>query len=163
MKYIVTLIFILCYTIVLFGQNKSDELTVVKTWTGFKVYQNLEKYSHGEILDIMDKESEAYTLLRKASNANLGAAIISGLGGFIIGYELGSFSSSEGREFNVVPIMIGSAFILGSIPLNKSYKNKTYQAVAKYNNDLGSNKSTFNKYQATLNLNANGISLMVTF
>ena len=146
-----------------YGQTNNDPLSTKKSWGSTKIYQNGDKYSHGKILDVMDEKSESYAVLKKASNANFGAGILGGIGGFIIGYQLGASSSGPSGEINTKNILLGAGFIVASIPLSQSYTKNTQKAVTLFNDSLNDIKPTANNYQTSLNLGPGGINFRITF
>jgi hypothetical protein len=146
-----------------FGQLKDRPLSVKKSWGSYKIYQEWEKYSHGKISDIMDEDSKAYAALHKASNANFGAQSLGAIGGFIIGYQIGGLSANPKREINLTNLLIGTGFIVGSIPLSRAYKKNTYKAVKLFNDSLDPSTPKPGIYKSSFIIRPTGIGLQIWF
>lgn len=145
------------------AQVNNKPLSVQKKWGSYKIYQDFEKYSHGKISDIMDEDSEAYTTLNKASNANFGAQALGAIGGFIIGYQIGGLNANPRREMKVSNLLIGTGFVLGSIPLSLAYKKNTFEAVKLFNDSLDPNTPNPGVYQSSLIIGPTSIGIQIRF
>ncbi len=120
------------------AQTPSDSVFVHKNFWGYKFYQKDARLNFNQLPYIMESDQEAYLLIKKARNINTISSIISGTGGFLIGWQLGT--ALFGGEVNWTMAAIGGGLIVVSIPIySKSYK-KSLQAVDIYNAGISASR-----------------------
>jgi len=119
------------------AQTPSDSIFVNKNFWGSKFFQKDTRINFNQLPYIMEDDQEAYRLIKKAKNTNVISSIISGTGGFLIGWQL--VTALVGGEANWAMVAIGGGLIAVSIPIySKSYK-QSLQAVEMYNAGLSTN------------------------
>lgn len=81
---------------------------------------------------VLSRYPESAALYRKAKNQYNCSQIFGFVGGFMIGYPIGS--SLGGREFNVPMAATGAAIIVIAFPVAKSANQNLMRAIDVYNN-----------------------------
>jgi len=119
------------------AQSASDSIFVAKSFLGYKFYQKDTRLNFNQLPYIMEDNSEAYSLITKARGNNTISSILSGSGGFLIGWQL--VTAIVGGDPNWTIAGIGGGLIAISIPIySKSYK-QSLKSVEMYNTGLGMN------------------------
>lgn len=106
----------------------------------------------------MNENQEAQQIIKKVKTKNTVASIFSGVGGFIIGWQLGA--AIVGGEPNWNAAAVGGGLVLISIPISvKSYK-QALQAVKIYNAGLVASSK---RSQLFLCTTVDGVGLKLKF
>lgn len=116
------------------AQTPSDSIYIYKNFFGYKFYQTDARLNFNQLPYIMEDHQEAFELIKKASSKNTIAAIISGTGGFLLGWQL--VTAVVGGEPNWTMAGIGAGLIVISIPINVKSNRQSVQAVELYNSKL---------------------------
>ncbi len=114
-----------------------------------------------ELEEAVNSNKEALALIQKARTNKTFADITSFIGGFGVGWSLGS---AIGGKANWTPALIGSGFIVLSIPFSSGFTKNTKKGIELYNSSLN-NTAEVNENTSKLSLlaNSNGIGLQFTF
>jgi len=140
------------------AQAPSDSMHVYKNFWGYKFYQGDERLNFNQLPQIMEGDQGAYYLIKKARNNSTIASIISGTGGFLIGWQLGTALFSGEPNWGLVAI--GGGLIVISIPIySKSYK-QSLEAVDMYNSGLS---TSIRKPVMMVGMTKNGIGVRLNF
>ncbi len=140
------------------AQSPSDSVHVYKNFWGYKFYQDDERLNFNQLPHIMEDDQGAYYLINKARNNITIASIISGTGGFLIGWQLGN--ALFGGEPNWTLAAIGGGLIVISIPISsKSYK-QSLEAVKMYNSGLS---TSIRKPVMMVGMTENGVGIRLKF
>lgn len=140
------------------GQTFSDSVFVKKNFWGHKFYHSNTRLNLNQLPHIMLDNSEAHLLISKAKNKNTASAIISGIGGFIVGWQLGT--EIAGGEANWNLAAVGGGLILISIPISSKSHKQTLKAIEIYNAGLAADGK---RPQLILCSTGNGIGLKLEF
>ena len=143
-----------------FGQTASDSISVKKVFGGYKFYQGEKKLSMSELVNIMQPNVQALKEIKSAQSASTLATIISGAGGALVGWPIGT--AAGGGKANWVMAGIGAGLIIVSIPISPSFNRHSKQAVSTYNNGLKAN-SFWDKNELKFSLTKNGVGLTLKF
>lgn len=140
------------------GQSTADSVFIHKKIIGYNFFHRNTRINFNQLPNIMDNNQEARQIIKKAKTMNSVASIISGVGGFMIGWQLGA--SIVGGEPNWSVAALGGGLVLISIPISvKSYK-QTLQAIEMYNSGLTAGD---NRPQLFLSGSSNYIGLKLKF
>jgi len=101
---------------------------------------------------------EAANLMRQARSNKTGAAVISGIGGFLLGWQLGTLI--VGGEPNWAVAGGGGGLILLSIPFNSKANRLAIEAIEMHNRNL---TATNQKPQIHLGFLQSGLGLKIHF
>jgi hypothetical protein len=140
------------------AQSPTDSIEVKKAWgTVFK--QNGQLLTPRKLLDITSSHPEAYKEMKVAkSNYDIGS-VIGFVGGFLVGYPLGT--ALAGGEANWTLAGIGAGLIGVSIPFTSAYTKHAKIAVQHYNE--GIQQSGMNPANLKIGLTGSGLCLRMTF
>jgi hypothetical protein len=119
------------------AQTPSDSIFIQKNFFGYKFYQKDTRLNFNQLPYIMGGDQEAYRLVKKASSTNTIAAIISGTGGFLVGWQL--VTALVGGDPNWAMAGAGVGLIVISIPISAKSYRQSLQAVNTYNSGLAAN------------------------
>lgn len=154
MKKTLLLFFLLIACTSMFGQSNSDSITVKDVFGGYKFFQNDKQLTLSQVGKILQKNEFAYKEFTKAKSNNTIASIISGAGGFMIGYTLGTVMG--GGKANWTVAGIGAGLVLVSIPITNNYKKRAKSAIDSYNEGQ---KTSSLFFDTEINLAITGTSL----
>ena len=116
------------------AQTPADSVFVHKNFWGYKFYQKDARLNFNQLPYIMEGDQEAYLLIKKARNFNTISSIISGTGGFLLGWQLATVL--VGGEANWTMVAIGGGLIAVSIPIYSKSHKQSLKAVDMYNAGL---------------------------
>lgn len=143
-----------------FGQTASDSISMKKVFGGYQFYQGEQRLNMIQLVNTMKPNNQAYQQIKSAQSTYILATIISGVGGFMVGWPIGT--ALGGGEPNWTMAGIGAGLIVVSIPISQSFNKKAKQAVETYNGGLQTS-SFWDKNELKLSLTGNGIGLTLNF
>ncbi|MCK5775161.1 MAG: hypothetical protein KAH25_03240 [Bacteroidales bacterium] len=158
MTIIITLLF-MSFTSV-FGQEVTDSITMKKVFGGYHFYQGEEKIDMNQLVNTIKPNEQAYEQIKSAQSERVFALLLSGTGGFMIGWQLGK--SIGGGEPNWLLAGVGVGLFVVSIPISKSSNKKIKQAVDLYNHELQT-ASFWDKKELNLSMTESGVGLVLRF
>jgi len=136
----------------------SQKITIKKSFWGTKYIQNEKPLSLSELVSTMKSNQEAYNLAKTARSNYITSLIISGAGGFLIGFPLGD--AIRGDKPNWPIAGAGAALVLVSIPISISSNKKMKKAINLYNSGLSESSYNFRpRYNFIANAKGFGISI----
>lgn len=138
-----------------FAQTQSDSIYVAKGFLGYKFYHQDARVNMNTLPILMEDNSEALNLALKARKNSILASIVSGTGGFLIGWQLGA--AIVGGEPNWTMVGVGGGLIVVSIPVFSRANKQFLEGIDLYNAGLG--KSSRLKLDMGLLQNGLGIKL----
>lgn len=142
------------------GQVLTDSISIKKVFGGYQFYQGKKRLNMNQLENTMKPNNEAYQQIKSAQSTNTLATIIGGVGGFMVGWPIGT--ALGGGKPNWTMASIGAGLIVVSIPINQSFNKKAKQAVEMYNSGL--HKSSFgDKNELKLSFSGNKIGLTFNF
>jgi hypothetical protein len=143
-----------------FGQTASDSISMKKVFGGYQFYQGEQRLNVNQLVNTMKPNNQAYQQIKSAQSTYTLATIIGGVGGFMVGWPIGT--ALGGGEPNWTMAGIGAGLIVVSIPISQSFNKKAKQAVETYNGGLQTS-SFWDKNELKLSLTGNGIGLTLNF
>lgn len=126
------------FSLCLYSQHANDSITTGKSFLS-TVYKKKEKIlTPNEMLLIMNEYPQAYDMMQQAKNNYDAAMITSIIGGFCMGFPIGT--RLAGGEFSWPLFIVGTGFTIASIPLSSGYHKHARDAVKIYNNKIVSDQ-----------------------
>ena len=122
------------------AQLARDTVSVKKVFGGVKFEQHGAVLSPKYVQQLIQPVPEAYQEMKKARANNTVANIVSGAGGFLLGYTLGTALSGAEAEWTVAAI--GGGLIIASIPFSVKFRKQATHAVQLYNAHLSGQQET---------------------
>ncbi len=144
-----------------FSLINAQKIDIEKVFGGFKYTQNEELISIGDLVTIMDNNTEALDILKKGRTNRSFAGVLGFAGGALIGWPIGT--SLGGGDANWTLAGIGAGLVAISIPIATKSNKKINQAVELYNASL--NGTSYNGFNPEFNViaNANGVGFSMNF
>ena len=105
-----------------------------KVFGGYRFTQEGATLSMKQMVTIMEPNADAGPLMAKARNQYIWTSVLSGAGGFFIGYPLGT--SLGGGDPNWTLAAVGAGFIAVAISVGSAANRNAKQAVDIYNQSL---------------------------
>ena len=151
----------LAFIISSFNFINAQKIDVEKVFGGFKYTQNEELISIGDLVAIMENNTEALELIKKGRTNRSFAGVLGFAGGALIGWPIGT--SIGGGDANWTLAGIGAGLVVVSIPVSSKSNKKINQAVELYNAALnGTSYSNFNP-EFNVIANTNGVGFSMNF
>lgn len=157
-KSALTSFLILC-CIIAAGQSQTDSVTVIRKPLGTVFQQNGKYLTPKQLVEITSINPDALAEMKKARTNYSAGMVFSYIGGFMIGWPIGTAIAGGDPEWAMAGI--GAGLIGISIPFSASYTRHARNGVAIYNRTLNYSGSVHPEYR--LKLMANGIGLQVRF
>jgi hypothetical protein len=151
----------LTFAIAAIGFINAQKIDTEKVFGGHKYTQNGALISIGDLVSIMENNTEALALLKKGRTNRSFAGVLGFAGGALVGWPLGT--SLGGGDANWTLAGIGAGLIAVGIPISSSANKKINQAVEMYNASL--NRNAYNHFKPELKIvaNKNGLGLSMNF
>ncbi|OAN61812.1 hypothetical protein A8B79_05165 [Balneola sp. EhC07] len=152
--------FILFSSGLIFGQ--ANESLTVKTsfFSGIKFEHNGNNLNFDETLSLVDQNEQAATYLRMSKNQATTSTIVGAIGGFFIGWPVGTAIGGGEPNWNLFYVGAGIAVI--SIPIYNSAVKNARRGVNEYNSGLATLNSTIQN-QLTFTITSSGAGLKFSF
>ncbi len=117
----------------LHAQTYSDSLHIYETRSGLKFTLNKKVLTMPELMNTLRDHQPAYDEMRLAKRNKI--SVVTGfIGGFLIGWPLGSLIAGEKPKW--IMAGIGAGIIGITFPLDKAYRKHAKKAVELYNAHL---------------------------
>jgi hypothetical protein len=159
MKKTVILCLLMVLSISVFSQAVSDTITVKSFFGGCKVYQGGKQLSLSQLGSAVESNELAYAQFKKAQSANIFSMILGGVGGFMMGYQLGGVIA--GREANSKMLGIGTGLAVISIPLTNKFVKQIRSTVDIYNGKIKSTSPPTTEFK--MGVSAAGLTFAMCF
>ncbi|MFY0599273.1 MAG: hypothetical protein JXR03_06345 [Cyclobacteriaceae bacterium] len=144
------------------SQTHPDIISTKKIFGGYQFSQYGKTIKMGQLPDRVQTNSEAFELAKSAKSSFIFANVLGAVGGFMIGWPLGTAAGGGDPQWTMLGI--GASIAAISIPLSISSNKKAINAIEKFNGDLEKNTDTaLNKIEFNLTLKGNGIGLVMSF
>ncbi len=153
-------ILLLITTILTAFALNAQQIQAEKVFGGYQFKLDGKALSLKEMKNILKPDAEAYKLIKSAKSNNDIASVLGGVGGFMIGWPLGTAMGGGDPEW--IMAGIGAGLVIVSFPLSSAASKKALKAVDKYNAGLSSSGNYF-KPEFDLNINGNGIGIVMQF
>lgn len=138
----------------------SDSIVAVKALIGHTYYYQGERISYSELNEILATNPVSRQQSLEAQPIYVLSQIISGVGGFCVGWELGSIVT--GTSSGGVLLLFGAGLIGISLPIYSRYCKKIEQALDIYNSSKRTAKIE-KPQNLHVGLNSSGISFSLHF
>ncbi|MDZ7604274.1 MAG: hypothetical protein U5K79_01520 [Cyclobacteriaceae bacterium] len=140
------------------AQSPSDSIYYSRNFWGTKFFQDNYRINFNQLPGLVGSDMEAANLMRQARANKTGAAVISGIGGFLLGWQIGTWI--VGGEPNWVVAGVGEGLILVSIPFSSKANKLAIQAVDIHNQKLSAYR---NRPEFSLGFAQGGMGLRIHF
>jgi len=144
----------------MFGQTNNDSIIMKKVFSGYQFYQNGKVLNMTQLTSILRTNEEAYKEFQSGKSSYTLATIISCVGGFMTGWQIGTVIAGGEPNWGMAGAGIGLCVV--SIPITNKFYNKAKVAVGTYNGGQTTN-SIFKDSELKLGFTGNGIGLAMTF
>ncbi len=142
------------------GQTASDPISIKSGFGGSQFYQGGQRLSMNQLVKTMKSNDQAYEQIKSAQSTYALATIIGGVGGFMVGWPIGT--ALGGGEPDWTLAGIGAGLLVVSIPISQNFNKKVKQAVETYNGGLQTS-SFRDKNELKLSIRGNGVGLTLNF
>lgn len=143
-----------------FGQTSTDSISMKKVFGGYQFYQGDKRLNMNQLVNAMKPNEKAYNQIKSAQSTYTLATIIGGVGGFMVGWPIGT--AIGGGEPNWTMAGIGAGLIVVSIPISQKFNKQAKQAVDTFNSGLQTS-SFWEKSELRFSMNGNGVGLTLRF
>lgn len=110
----------------------NERLQVESSFGGYYFMANDKRVKPRQVIQMMREiDSTAYTIMQRSSRNSTFAGIVSGAGGILIGWPIGTMIA--GGEPNWTMAAIGGVLTVASIPISNRARRQAVEAVEKYN------------------------------
>ena len=152
---------ILILMLALTSMSFSQKIEKHKTLFKYEFIQNGYSLCFGEVVNALNNNAEAYQLAKSAKSNYVLSQIISGAGGFLIGWPLGT--ALAGGKPNWTLAGIGAGLVVVSIPIEISSDKKINKALEIYNAEFSETSMRNFKPSYRFIANNNGIGIAMNF
>lgn len=143
-----------------FGQSSTDSITIKKAFGGYQFSQSGKRLNMSQLARTMEPNEQAYKEIKAAQSSYTVASIIGGVGGFMVGWQLGT--AVAGGEPNWVLAGIGAGLIVVTIPISQKFNKQAKSAIDTYNGGLRTS-SYWDKTELRLAMTGNGVGFTLKF
>jgi len=143
-----------------FSQTSDDTIKIKKVFGGYQFIQNGQKLRMGQLVTIMQPNEQAYKQIKSAQSNKTFADILGVIGGFLIGWPIGT--AIGGGDPNWAMAGIGAGLIVVSFPLMSKANKWSIAAIESYNQSLKTG-SIQKKPELHLAFKGNSIGLSWSF
>ena len=155
-KILLTTVFC-CAILIAFSQSGTGTIEMKQSFFGTTFTQNGKILKMKDLLSVMQPNETAYAYMKKARNKNTVGSIFGGVGGFLVGYTLGTAIGGKDPKWAVAGVGAGliGAGVLFSVDAGKNAK----RAVNTYNQSLQNSNAKTVKLEAIYAANGAGLRL----
>ena len=158
----------ICVTILLaitclttsYAQDSRDPITMRKIFGGYQFYQGGTRLNMTQLTRVVEQNAEAYKLAKSARSNVIYSSIIGGVGGFMLGWNLGT--AIGGGNPNRWVAGAGAGLIVVSIPINNTAMRQAKSAAELYNDTSGYG-SRWDKGELLLSMGSQGTGIVWRF
>jgi hypothetical protein len=148
------LLLLLVCTFGVSAQSREGDLRMQKS----KIYLDNRVLKPKEVLSVMAGNPEAYAAYKKAKSNYDAGQVIGFIGGFMVGYPLGTALGGGDPQWGIAAGGVG--LLLLNIPLSTAYKKHAGNAIELYNGQTG---STARNYSIELTPTVTGAKAVLRF
>lgn len=116
------------------AQSPSDTIYYSRNIWGTKFYQNNYRINFNQLPGLVGSYEEAAGLMKQARANKTGSVVLSGVGGFLLAWQLGTWI--VGGDPDWVIAGVGEGLILVSLPFNSKANRLAIKAVDIHNRNL---------------------------
>jgi len=151
--------FLILFCIIASGQSQPDSVIVIRKPLGTVFQQNGKYLTPRQLVEITSINPAALSEMKKARTNYSTGMVFSYIGGFMIGWPIGTALAGGDPEWAMAGV--GAGLIAVSIPFSSAYGRHARKGAAIYNSTLTYTGSVLPEYR--LKLMANGIGLQIRF
>jgi hypothetical protein len=153
----------------LFAQNPSDTIRMVKQSGGLKFYQGKEEFTFLKLAEPLKSDPVAYQYYKQAKVFRNAHGVVFGIGFITTCFSL-MYGVGQGLEDNdpamvwaglITGAVIGGGIMAISIPFGKTYKSDLALAIGHYN--AGIRQPVANRPMIRAGISENGITIGMKF
>lgn len=137
----------------------NNELTMKSSFSGWQFYRNGERLKLSQVTDLLSSNEQASAYLKSAKSNYTWSQIIGTVGGFLVGYPVGT--ALGGGEPKWVMAGVGAGLIVATIPLSVSANKHARNALLSYNESIKS--TSMHKPSYSLGFTGTGVALTMHF
>ena len=141
------------------AQSTTDSVYVEKSLFGYRFYQVDTRLNLNQLPYVMEGNEEARMLMMRSKKGNTWATVLSGTGGFLVGWQLINAAISGG-EANWVIAGVGGGLIIASIPVFSASYRQALDAIEMHNQTVG---GTSRRIELDVGFTRNGVGLVLGF
>ena len=149
----------ICLQAVSYSQSNAESLSLNTGFFGWQFRHNGKKISLAEASDLVSVNDQAAGYLRSARSNYTMSQIVGTIGGFMVGYPIGT--SMGGGKPNWALAGVGAGLIAVSVPFSIAANKNARNAVAAYNE--GTNATCWKKAHFRLGFTGNGLGVSMHF
>lgn len=153
-----TLVVTLICGLKIYAQSSEYSIQVKKEAIGTSFLQDEEKLSPRELLEITRYNPSAYEEMKRAKSNNDASTVIGAIGGFLVGWPLGT--ALAGGDPNWTMAGIGAGLIGVSIPFTALYTKHARKAVDIHNQAI--QQASRNNFDFSIGITGNGLGLRIS-
>lgn len=158
-KLLILAAFIFCLQAVSHSQGNPEPLTVKTGFFGWQFQHNGKKISPAAASDMLLANDQSAAYMRSARSNNTMSQIVGSIGGFMVGYPVGT--SMGGGKPNWALAGVGAGLIAVSVPFSIAANKNARNAVAAYNEAAG--VTSRNKTEFRLGFTGSGMGVSMRF
>ena len=139
--------------------QRTGTIEIKKNFWGTTYRQNNQKLTPAELMETLKANPAAYAEMKKARTNQTFSSIFSGVGGFMVGWPIGT--AAGGGDANWTLAGIGAGLIVAAIPFEIAFNKRARNSINTYNTGLG--KSSWRKPQLNLGFTQHGMGMKLSF
>jgi hypothetical protein len=143
-----------------FGQTPTDTISIQKVFGGYQYYQGYNRLGFSQMINLMQSNEQASNEIRAAQKNSSIASITGYVGGFMLGWPLGT--AIGGGRPNWAMAGVGAGILAVGITLNQKSNKQTTNAIRIYNESITS-ESFLNNVQIDYLFTLNGVGFRMRF
>jgi hypothetical protein len=143
-----------------YAQTSHDSISVYRTIWGDQFYQNNQRIPLSQVYRMMHPNRTAYHLFKASKGNRFYASLLSGIGGFALGFELGNLLNNG--EAHRAVALVGAGLVFGSIPLYRNSNRQLISSLEEYHGGL-KKTSLLQIQEMKWLVGLNGIGLRIGF
>lgn len=130
-KLLILSLLIFCLQAVCHSQRNAESLTVKTSFFGWQFQHNGKKISPAAASELLLANDQSAAYMRSARSNNTMSQIVGSIGGFMVGYPVGT--SMGGGKPNWALAGVGAGLIAVSVPFSIAANKNARNAVAAFN------------------------------
>lgn len=158
MRILLAILFMTCVVIQSPAQ-RTGTIEIKKNFWGTTYRQNNQKLTPAELMETLKANPAAYNEMKKARTNQTFSSIFSGVGGFMVGWPIGT--AAGGGDANWTLAGIGAGLIVAAIPFEIAFSKRARNSINMYNSGPG--KSSWSKPQLNLGFTRHGMGMKLSF
>ncbi|MFZ4582455.1 MAG: hypothetical protein ACOYM7_07375 [Paludibacter sp.] len=146
---------------IILAKELKDTIQFAKNGIGYSYTYKGERLTLTQLETFFNKNTQSFALYQSAKSTSGFAGVLGYIGGFFVGYGLGTMIYRP--DVGLKMTGIGCGILVVAIPIISSAENKLKKAVQSYNMDTKNTSLTTPKQQIQLTTVQNGVGIAFTF